>query len=122
MNKLALFCLLFSFSMSTAFASLETNKINTFNLKESSKYIFDLDAKAEDISVSDKNILSILPMTSLLDDRKQLFIDVFKSGVCDVVIKTAENIYNVRFISGKYFEESDEILTKLDLPTVFEKN
>ena len=121
MNKLLLSLLIILISAQQGFCALSNTDINIMNLKEKSMYLLDLKEKAIKIDVSDKKLLEVMPLTSINNDGKLLFINSNSSGVCDVLITTIKDEYKIRFISGKVFEDISENLIKVDIPQISDK-
>lgn len=121
MNKFLLSLLIILISAQQGFCALSNTDINIMNLKEKSMYLLDLKEKAIKIDVSDKKLLEVMPLTSINNDGKLLFINSNSSGVCDVLITTIKDEYKIRFISGKVFEDISENLIKVDIPPISDK-
>ena len=49
-----------------------------------------------------------------------MFIETNKDGVCDVVLTTDLDAYQIRFISGPKFQDNKVGLTEIDLPVKYE--
>lgn len=121
MKKLILALLFVFMSSNIGMCSLLVDKINVYNLKKNNMYLLNLGSKAEKIDVSDTKVLNIMPVTSLENDGEQLFIEAKTTGVCDVKIKTQNQEYKVRFVTGNVFEDEDNGLILVDLPVVYSK-
>ncbi len=121
MKKLIAALLFLLISAQTGFCSILTDVINIFNLKKDNMYIIDFGDKITGFDISDKKILDIMPVTSLINDKEQLFIDAKENGVCDVIINTETKEYKIRFITGPVFQDNKEILTEIDLPVSHNK-
>lgn len=122
MMKKILFTLLFSsFCANVAICDLVEDKINLYNLKKDGMYLLDLGSKAEKIDVSDSKVLNVIPVISLEADGRQLFIEANDTGVCDVVVKTQNKEYKLRFVAGNVFEEGNSELILVDLPVDLSK-
>ena len=115
-KKITLVLVLFIAIANVGFCSLKADEINVYNLKKSSMYLLDMDAKVQEIIVSDKEIVDVYPLTTIEGNNKQLFIEANAHGICDVNIKTAKKDYKVRFITGSVFEDAKKNLTKIDIP------
>lgn len=121
MKKLILALLFVFMSSNIGMCSLLVDKVNVYNLKKSNMYLLNLGSKAEKIDVSDTKVLNIMPVTSLENDGEQLFIEAKTTGVCDVKIKTKNQEYRVRFVTGNVFEDENNGLILVDLPVVYSK-
>lgn len=121
MKKLILALLFVFMSSNIGMCSLLVDKVNVYNLKKSNMYLLNLGSKAEKIDVSDTKVLNIMPVTSLENDGEQLFIEAKTTGVCDVKIKTKNQEYRVRFVTGNVFEDEDNGLILVDLPVIYSK-
>lgn len=120
MKKIVLFLLIFLLTSLNGNCSLLNHEINILNLKENNMYVLDLDSSVKNIHISNKNIVNVMPITSILNDKKQLFIEANTSGVCDVVLTTDIDSYQLRFISGPEFQDNRKDLTLIDIPTDIE--
>ena len=80
-------------------------------------YVLNLDSSVKSISVSNKEIVNVSTITSLENEKKQLFVEANDDGVCDVVVTTNAGIYQIRFISGPIFQDDKKELTEIDIPT-----
>ncbi len=98
-------------------SSLTNKEINIFNLKENTMYILETGLYVRNIDVSDKEIAEIMPITTISNDKNQLFIEANKPGVCDVVLTTDAGIYRIRFITGPVFQDNKSNLIQLDIPS-----
>lgn len=121
MKKLITAILIIISAAQAGLCSLQTDEINIFNLKKNNMYIINFGTKINNISISDKKILDITPVTSLINDKEQLFIDAKENGVCDVIINTEKEEYRIRFITGPAFQENKESLTEIDIPVAYNK-
>ena len=117
MRKLTITLLTLILFSQAGYCDLSKNDINIFNLKTQSMYILDLDSSVKNINISNRDIVDINSVTSLTNDKKQLFIEANKTGVCDAVITTDSNTYQIRFISGPTFQDKRKELTQIDIPT-----
>lgn len=116
MKKLILILSFLILNINAGFCSPISNEINIYNLKEKNIYLLDLDSSVKEINISDESLLNITPVTSITNDRKQLFIEAEKDGVCDVQITTESKEYRLRFITGPVFQDNKDNLTQIDLP------
>lgn len=121
MKKLILSFLLVFAAAGMGMCDLSGDKINVYNLKKSNMYLLNLDSRAQQVDVSDRNVLNVILDTSISSEGKQLFIEANKTGVCDVSIRTEKQEYKIRFISGNVFEDTDGLLTTVDLPSILSK-
>ena len=115
MKKLLALILLFFINL-PAFAVLKEDGINIFNLRENNAYLLNLTDKVENIDNTAEQDLRITPVTSLLNDNKQLVIEANKTGVFDVTLRTSENVYKIRFVTGTQFQSETDELCLLDIP------
>ncbi len=120
MKKIVLL-LLIIISSQIGECALVNNDINIFNLKSDSMYILDIDSSVKNINISNKDIVNLTPITSVDNEKKQLFIETNKDGVCDVVLTTDLDAYQIRFISGPKFQDNKVGLTEIDLPIKYER-
>ncbi len=116
MKNLLIMLLIMFFSIQAGYCGLDKDGINIYNLKKNNSYILTLETRAEKIDISDKRLLSIMPVSSIYNDGKQLFIEAVDNGVCDVNIKTAENNYKVRFVTGTDFQDNKNDIYAVDIP------
>ncbi len=116
MKKILILLTIMLFSIESGYCSLDKEAVNIYNLKKNSSYILNLETKAEKINVSDNKLLNIVPVTSIYNDGKQIFIDAIENGVCDVDLKTSESSYKIRFITGPNFEDNNGDIVLVDMP------
>lgn len=116
MKKIYILLLMLIITAQTGFCALLNKEVNIFNLKSNSMYILDVDSSVKNINISDKSIVNITPITSVLNDKKQLFVEANNDGVCDVILTTDTNAYQIRFISGPKFQDDKVGLTEIDIP------
>ena len=122
MIKKIIITLLFScFFASVGFCDLSEEQINLYNLKKDGMYLFNLESNVEKIDVSDSKIVNVTPIVSVESNGRQLFVEANDTGVCDVLIKTQDKEYKLRFIAGNVFEDEKDDLTIVDLPAVMSK-
>lgn len=121
MKKIILLLLIFILYSSQSFAAALSNEITVYNLKSKNMYLLDLETSAEKIEISDKNILNIFPITTITNEKKQLFIETEKNGVCDVIITSNNENYKLRFITGPFFQDNKENLTLIDIPEIIKE-
>ncbi len=121
MKKIIFIFLIFVSYNCQCFASTLSNEINIYNLKSKNMYLLDLETSAEKIEISDKNILNIFPITTIDNNKKQLFIETEKDGVCDVIITSNNQNHKLRFITGPYFQDNKENLTPIDIPEIIKE-
>lgn len=119
MKKISLLLLMLLITAQIGNCSLLNKEINIFNLKSDSMYILDVDSSVKNINISNKNIVNIIPITSILNDKKQLFVEAKKDGVCDVVLTTDTDVYQIRFIAGPNFQDDKVGLTEVDIPSKY---
>lgn len=117
MKKIAVLSAIFLMAAQSGQCALLNKEINVFNLKENNMYILDVDSPVKKINVSDKNIVNVTPVTSLSNEKRQVFIEADKSGVCDVVLTTDMDTYQIRFVSGPVFQYNGNELIQLDIPS-----
>lgn len=120
MKRMILFLLIILLTSQSGICALVKNDINIFNLKSDSMYILDIDSSVKNINISNKDIVNLTPITSINNSNKQLFVETNKDGVCDVIITTDGNAYQIRFISGPIFQEEKIGLTQIDIPSKYE--
>ena len=118
MKKYLTILIILLFSQQFAFSKLNTNNINLYNLQKNNAYILNLESKAEKINISDKAIIKIIPVNSIYEDKKQLFIEAIENGVCDVEVKTTENNYKLRFVTGPIFQDNNDDISIVDIPSL----
>ncbi|HIS88108.1 TPA: hypothetical protein IAA87_01605 [Candidatus Avigastranaerophilus faecigallinarum] len=121
MKRIIILLMLFLLSVQYGICSLVNNDINIFNLKSGSMYLLDIDSSVKNINVSNKDIVNLTPITSVGNEKKQLFIETNKDGVCDVILTTNIAAYQIRFISGPKFQDNKVGLTEIDLPIEYER-
>ncbi len=121
MKKIIFLLLIFALYNCQSNASTLSNEINIYNLKSKNMYMLDLDTSAEKIKISDKSILNIFPITTIENDKKQLFIEAENDGVCDVIITSNNKDYKLRFITGPFFQDNKDNLTLIDIPEVIKE-
>ncbi len=100
----------------TASCLAQQDNITVYNLKEKNMYLLNMNSKVEKIEISNKKILNIIPITTINNDKRQLFIDAVENGVCDVNIVTADENHKIRFITGSLFQDTEDNLIQIDLP------
>ena len=116
MKKLLLILLIFTGISCIGYCNSNEN-INIYNLKENNTYILNIDYNAEKIEISDGSLIEITPVTTITDGKEhQLIIETTSSGICDVLIKSENQSYKYRFITGKNFQDNKDELIELDLP------
>ncbi len=120
MKKLIISAMIFMLASTTGYCALLDKEVNILNLKENNMYVLDLDASVKNIQVSNKNIINIMPITSISNEKNQLFIETNQSGVCDVVLTTDLKSYQLRLISGPNFQDTRNDLTLIDIPSDIE--
>ena len=120
MKRMILLLLVILLTSQSGICALVKNNINVFNLKSDSMYILDIDSPVQNIDISDKNIVNITLITSIYNSKKHLFIEANNNGVCDVILTTEGNAYQLRFISGPQFQDNKIGLTQIDIPTKYE--
>lgn len=120
MKKIILLLLVLFMTSQTGNCALVKNDINLFNIKTKNMYLLDVDSTVKNINISNKNIVNVIPITSLYNDKKQLFIEANDNGICDVILTTDLNAYQIRFISGPNFQDNKVGLTEIDLPVKYE--
>lgn len=116
MRKLVLVLFAFMLTFQIGNCSLLDREVNILNLKENNMYVLDLDVSVKNIQVSNRNIINVMPITSIANEKNQLFIEANKSGVCDVILTTDSNSYQLRLISGPNFQDNRNDLTLIDIP------
>ena len=79
MKKIVLL-LLIILSSQVGECTLVNNDINIFNLKSDSMYILDIDSPVKNINISNKDIVNLTPITSVDNEKKQLFVETNKDG------------------------------------------
>ena len=121
MKRIIILLMLFLLSVQYGICALVNNDINIFNLKSGSMYLLDIDSSVKNINVSNKDIVNLTPITSVGNEKKQLFIETNKDGVCDVILTTNIAAYQIRFISGPKFQDNKVGLTEIDLPIEYER-
>lgn len=120
MRKIYLLLLIIFVTSQAGYCSLVKNDINLFNLKTKNMYLLDVGSAVKNINISNKNIVNITPITSINNDKKQLFVEANNTGICDVILTTDINIYQIRFISGPKFQDNKVGLTEIDIPIKYE--
>ena len=121
MKRMILLLLVILLTSQSGICALVKNDINIFNLKTDSMYIMDVDSSVKNINISNKDIVNLTPITSVDNEKKQLFVETNKDGVCDVVLTTDLEAYQIRFISGPKFQDNKVGLTEIDLPVKYER-
>jgi len=116
MKKIIVLFAIFLLMQQTGYCTLMNQEINVFNLKENNMYILNVDSSVKNINISDKNVVNLTPVTSISNDKKQIFIEANKSGVCDVVLTTDSDAYQIRFVSGPVFQDNISELIQIDVP------
>ena len=120
MRKIILLLLFLFMATQTGNCALVKNDINLFNLKTKNMYLLNIDSRVKNINISNKDIVNITPITSIYNNRKQLFVEANNNGICDVILTTDSDTYQIRFISGPKFQDNKEELTQIDLPSKYE--
>ncbi len=108
---------MFLFSVQCGCCALSKENINLYNLQKDNMYIINLESKAINVDVSDSEIIKILPVTSIYEDKKQLFIEALENGVCDVIVTTSDSNYKIRFVTGPVFQDNSNDILPLDIPS-----
>ena len=121
MKRIMILLTLFLLFVQYGNCSLVNNDINIFNLKSDSMYILDIDSPVKNINISNKDIVNLTPIASVDNEKKQLFIETNKDGICDVILTTDLEAYQIRFISGPKFQDNKVGLTEIDLPIEYER-
>ncbi|MCD7780128.1 MAG: hypothetical protein LUH05_05595 [Candidatus Gastranaerophilales bacterium] len=116
MKKIIIFMSIFFITSQSGNCALSQQDINVFNIKENDAYLLLLDSSVKNINISNKDIVNINPVTSIENDKKQLFIEVNKTGVCDVLLTSDNAEYRLRFISGSFFRDEKTDLIRVDIP------
>ncbi len=116
MKKIIVLFTIFLLMQQTGYCTLMNQEINVFNLKENNMYILNVDSSVKNINISDRNVVNLTPVTSISNDKKQIFIEANKSGVCDVVLTTDSDAYQIRFVSGPVFQDNISELVQIDVP------
>lgn len=122
MKKFFIAAAIFVLSFQNGFCELNTKDVNLYNLQRGNSYIINLESKAQKIDVSACQSVKVLPVTSLYQDGKQLFIEAIADGVCDVNVSTAENTYKIRFVTGPVFQENNDDILLVDIPFEMKNN
>ncbi len=120
MKKTAAFLFMFFMVSQTGNCALTNQDINIYNLKQKNMYMLNMDTAVRNIDVSDKNIINVIPVTSIDNNKKQLFIEANETGVCDVILTTDYDTYKIRFISGSLFQDNKSELIQIDMPMKYE--
>ncbi len=120
MKKLILALFILMIIPQMGYCALLDREVNILNLKENNMYVLDLDVSVKNIQVSNKNIVNVMPITSISNEKNQLFIEANQSGVCDVILTTDLKSYQLRLISGPNFQDTRNDLTLIDIPSDIE--
>ena len=116
MRKITILFIMFLFAAQIGQCALLNKEVNIFNVKENNMYILDLDSSVKNLNISDKDIVNLTPVTLISGEKRQIFVETGKMGVCDVVLTTDSDIYQIRFISGPIFESTHSELIQVDMP------